>query len=310
MSATAPLLSVPEVDGRTQAALTPAQADAFRAAGLLVIRNLLGREELHALQAQTQTLIDRARAGWDDPDVAYREHELTGERVPHRIEYVIDRTDAGKVLLGHHFILRSVELLQGPGFIPTWDSLVFKNPGAGVAVPWHRDAGTEAAGDARTPIFNVDFYLDRATTDNCVWGIPGTNLWSVADAQAAIERLNRGGFGTEGAIPITMEPGDVILHNILVLHGSRPSLGPLRRVIYYEFRPGPVERQLGPHVPAYAPLKQRVLEACLRRRARCPYTAGETPYQYRIEPGHDFPHLGPNEEPPTFRYPHHEYWRR
>jgi len=45
---------------------------------------------------------------------------------------------------------------------------------------------------------------------------------------AAIERLKSGGFSTEGAIPISMEPGAVNFHNILVLHGARPGLGPLR----------------------------------------------------------------------------------
>jgi hypothetical protein len=65
-----------------------------------------------------------------------------------------------------------------------------------------------------------------------------------------------------------MHPGDVIIHNILVLHGSPAAQSHLRRVIYYEFRPAEVELAIGPHTPEYIPLKQHLLLACLRDRRR------------------------------------------
>jgi hypothetical protein len=35
-----------------------------------------------------------------------------------------------------------------------------------------------------------------------------------------------------------MQPGDVLLHNVMVVHGSPQTVGKqLRRTIYYEFRP-------------------------------------------------------------------------
>lgn len=37
------------------------------------------------------------------------------------------------------------------------------------------------------------------------------------------------GFRTAGAVPIEVEPGDMIMHNILVLHGSSSCNSPLRR---------------------------------------------------------------------------------
>jgi ectoine hydroxylase-related dioxygenase (phytanoyl-CoA dioxygenase family) len=305
----------PVIDAARQDALTQEQADFFRDNGLLVIRNVVRGEELAALQRETQVLVDQARAGCADPDYMYREHEITGERVPFRVEYVIDKCTATKALLGHPFILRSVEQLQGRNFVPTWDSMVFKNPGAGVAIPWHRDAGTgniDTAGstDWKHPIFNVDFYLDRADLSNCLWGILGTNRWSNERADAVISELNAGGFQHgHGAVPIIMEPGDVIFHNITAIHGSPPAQSALRRVLYYEFRPGEVERKMGPHVPIYIPLKQRVLEACLRHRAQAAYAQGEKPFAYDPSPEFRAPELVANERLSTYRYPHHEYWR-
>jgi Protein involved in biosynthesis of mitomycin antibiotics/polyketide fumonisin len=302
----------PIIDARTQDALTDEQAEFFRANGLLVIRNVLSPEELKALQDATLPLVERAEQGTDDPDFFYKDHEMTGERTPFRVEYVIDKTEAGRALLGHPFILRSVEKLQGPNFIPTWDAMVFKRAGMGAAIPWHRDAGVEKSREEIAPIFNVDFYLDEADLSNCLWGILGTHRWPAEEAKALVDRLNAGGqFHTnEGAVPILMQPGDVILHNILAVHGSPAARSGLRRVIYYEFRPAEIESAIGPHTPEYLPLKQRVLLACLKHRAAAPYAAGETPFTYRPTAPFLPPPLAADELPlATYRYPHRDYWR-
>lgn len=309
------MASFPEIDAKRQDCITDAQAQFFRENGLLVIRNVLRGGELKAMQDQTAPLVRKAvEEKPNDPDYAYKKHELTGEQVPFRIEYVIDKTSAGKALLGHPFILKSVEKLQGSNFIPTWDSMVFKREGAGAAIPWHRDAGVGHGAD-RSQIFNVDFYLDGSDLTNCLWGILGSNRWTTEKADATVKRLNDapGSFSTDATCePILMSPGDVIFHNILVLHGSPAAQSKLRRVVYYEFRPGEIERALGPHKPQYIPLKQSVLLSCLRERAQADYASGETPFHYRptadfAPPAHE---TRPTDETPrTFRYPHEEFWR-
>ena len=301
----------PFIDATQQNCITNEQAQFFRDNGLLIIRNVLRGEELQSLREQTSKLVELAMTTDDAPDTAYSAHEISGERVPHRVEYVIDKTVAGKALLGHPFILKSVELLQGRNFVPTWDSMVFKREGAGVAVPWHRDGGTNGMEDALAgrPIFNVDFYLDHSDITNCLWGIPGSNRWTPQEAGAKCRTLNTDGFQTEGAIPILMNPGDVIFHNVLALHGSPPAQSKLRRVLYYEFRPGEVEREVGPHTLEYIPLKQKVLLACLRQRAQTPAAADEERFEYRPDEEFAPPPLGADEELETYRYPHEKFWR-
>jgi len=301
----------PIIDALVQSEITDAQAQFFRDQGLLVIRNLLRGQELRDLQDQTQVLVDRARTLVEDPDYQYREHEISGVRVPYRVEYVIEKSAACRVLLGHPFILRSVEKLQGRNFIPTWDSMVFKNPGNGVSIPWHRDAGTDAVPAERgyqQPIFNVDFYLDEANLSNCLWGILGSNRWPQSQADQVIAELNASGFRHgHGAVPIVLAPGDVIFHNILALHGSPPAQTQLRRVLYFEFRPGEFERETGPHKPEYGPLKQQVLQACLGHRAASPVSAGEVPFVYRPDAAFTPPEA--TRPLPTYRFPHHDWWR-
>ncbi|MGI9111080.1 MAG: phytanoyl-CoA dioxygenase family protein [Gaiellaceae bacterium] len=276
------------------------QARFFRENGYLVLSQLLAAGELEALRAEMQALVMSAVERTGDPDFRYREHALTGEQVLFRIEYVVDKSAACRRLLGHPFVLGSVEKLQGPSFIPTWDSMVFKLEGAGAAIPWHRDAGPEQLLDER-PIFNVDFYLDASDRTNCLWAIPGSHRFGEDEARERLAELSADGFGTGGAVSLELEPGDVLFHDILVLHGSPAAQSRLRRVLYYEFRPIDVELAIGPHTPDYIPLKQQVLAACQRERARA--FPDEEPFRYRPAPA------APPGEPSTFRVPHEEHWQ-
>jgi ectoine hydroxylase-related dioxygenase (phytanoyl-CoA dioxygenase family) len=181
------------VDARTQDAISDEQARYFRNNGLLLIRNAIAPDELKSLQDATYPLYRRAvEERPADPDYCYARHELTGEMTPFRIEYIINKDASGacRRLLGHPFILRSIEKLQGRNFIPTWDSMVFKKEGMGKAIPWHRDSAPYAGADVDNSVaaINVDFYLDGSDMSNCLWGIPGSNRWSTAEADAEIAR--------------------------------------------------------------------------------------------------------------------------
>lgn len=304
MAASTPI--VREVDTRRASAISERDADAFREAGVLVLRGLLGADELAALRVETQALVERAAASRvEDPDFQYRAHPDGGE-VPFRVEYVVDKLPACRALLGHPFVLRSVERLQGRDFIPTWDSMVWKHPGAGAVVEWHRDCDRSQCDEAR-PIFNVDFYLDESDAENGLFALPGSQRWSDEEAaRECAERNAAGAFRTDGACPLPLAPGDALLHDVLLVHGSPPARSTLRRVVYYEFRPADLELRLGPHTAAYVPAKQRVLLACLRARAAEPWAGAEAPYAYA--PSEAFP--APTGDPPaSHRVPHHEYWR-
>jgi dipeptidyl aminopeptidase/acylaminoacyl peptidase len=296
-------------------AITDDETRFFLDNGYLIVRGAIHGEELSRVQA---ALADITAYGSsqvrDDPDFMYAPGHRSGQPVLRRVEYVIDKCEEGKVLLGNPFILRSVEKLMGPDLIPTWDAMVLKMPDEGIVVPWHRDAGTGAVGDR--PIFNVDFYLDEADEQTCVWLIPGSHLWSVervAEWLAARpkETALRDGFVPDGAVPALMQPGDVLFHNILLLHGSPANEGgKLRRVVYYEFRTAHVEEQLGPHVPAYIPLKQKMMLSCIQRRRNASYIPkDEEPFAYHPPAPYNTVAFAPDEKLPTYRFRHHDYWR-
>lgn len=286
-------------------AITDAQAAFFHANGYLILRGFLHSEEFSRLRQGVDNLTEYGKLGVHaDPDFLYGTGDKTGKRVLRRIEYVVDKSDACKVLLGHPYILRSVERLIGRDFVPTWDSLVAKLPAEGVEVPWHRDASPFHVGDA--PIFTVAFYLDRADQDTCLWVLPGSHLWKQSDVDQIVARPV---FSTDGATPLLMDPGDVAFHHVLLLHGSRANHTPkTRRVLYYEFRSARVEAELGPHTPEYIPLKQRVLINCIARRRAAPYVSrDEVPYDY--DPPAPWTLTGVDVPLASLRIPHEAYWR-
>ena len=270
------------------------------------------------MQEQTLPFVKRAvEERPNDPDYFYRKNPVTGEQVPFRVEYIIDKTHAAKALLGHPFILRSIEKLQGKNFVPTWDSMVFKTEGNGAAIPWHRDAAPydESLGvDNDVAAINVDFYLDGSDLTNCLWGILGSNRWAANEAAEKVKALNRGvekgEFATDAmTVPLPMNPGDVIFHNTLALHGSPPAQSKLRRVVYFEFRPGEVELAHGPHTRAYLPIKRNVLLNCLRIRQSQLFARDEHQFAYQSTDT-DFAGTVPAELEATFRHPHEAYWKK
>jgi ectoine hydroxylase-related dioxygenase (phytanoyl-CoA dioxygenase family) len=121
--------------------------------------------------------------------------------------------------------------------------------------------------------------------------------------------IKRPGFSTEGAVAVPMRPGDVLFHDILLVHASPASQVPaLRRVVYYEFRTAHVESALGPHTPEYIPLKQRVLLDCVERRGEAAFARDEEPFRYAPPPPFGV-EWTPGTRLPTHRYEHGRYWR-
>ncbi len=295
--------------------LSEEQIRSFHNNGYLIIRSGLYASELEKLQRATADIVAHGSSQVrDNPDYKYSEGHSSGKPVLHRIDYIIDKCAECKVLLGNPFILRATEQIMGKDLIPTWDAVVVKLPGEGIIVPWHRDAATTCVGDRA--IFNVDYYLDAADNDTCVWVVPGSHLWKTERVEAwladhAQTDKTREDFESSGAMPAIMQPGDIMFHNILVLHGSpQNTSNNTRRVIYYEFRTAHVEEELGPHTPEYIPLKQKVLQACIHRRKSSDYIPSEErPYLYDPPAPYNRTRLTAGDEPKSYRVHHADYWR-
>jgi hypothetical protein len=244
--------------------ISQAEIDAYRRDGVLLIRGVIGGDELARLRAAADAVteaavahgrrLDRERGTiqlnddhgfteWQEID----EHLFLygrgpgGERVFRRAEGMFARDPIFGLVSANPDLRQIVEAIVDQPTVAANDSLVVKMPGAGAAVPWHRDpsgdALIESLGDASGD-FTCDVYIDRSTVENgCVWALPGSHRAEGAAAIAArsIDPLD---FTTPGAVPLEAEPGDVLLHSTGVLHGSPTNTSAaLRRTFYIHYRP-------------------------------------------------------------------------
>jgi hypothetical protein len=213
--------------------LTPEQLQFFDDFGYLILRNWIPDRLLQKLQAAGSSWIEQ---GWnvqaDSPDFTdYRFAERPNGRVMYRVDYLHNKgIPASLELLGSPYVLGVAESMCGRNFVPTYESMVFKQEGDGEAIPWHQDA----VHPRKWRIFNYDLYLDASRIGGgALRVIPGSShqkhdVCQVADIY---------GWNHPEAIDVEMEPGDVLLHDVMVLHGSERVQGKaLRRTIYYEFR--------------------------------------------------------------------------
>lgn len=80
-----------------------------------------------------------------------------------------------------------------------------------------------------------------------------------------------------------MAPGDVLLHDVMVVHGSEQTQGnPLRRTMYYEFRAAEEIIEEGPWDATWVDRRLRLLPLALRRYKQA--FPNQTQFQWNVEP--------------------------
>ena len=124
-------------------------------------------------------------------------------------------------LYGHPELLAVAAAVNGEDFVPFADALFIKEPGRGASVAWHQDGVTHWESpewDQGSHGFNFMAQLYGCTPANGVWVVPGSHRLGKVDikakvAEAGTERLS-------DAVPMVCAPGDVVISNRQVLHGS------------------------------------------------------------------------------------------
>jgi hypothetical protein len=253
----------PAPPGTVHSAMDDSALGAYRRDGFVVLRGLLGEAELAMLRAASdRVLADAVRYGreldaqrpvelradhgfhdWDEIDDRFflYARDSEGRRVWRRAEQMWRRDVAFRAIAANPRIVAAVERAVGAPVLPGNDSMVVKMPGAGAAVPWHRDPpGVELirrAGDASAD-FVTDVYVDQSTRENgCVWALPGSHRHT--------EDVEPESYDRPDAVALEAQPGDVVLHSTGVLHGSPPNRSASMRRTFYVHYGSREELQVG-----------------------------------------------------------------
>ena len=256
--------------------------------GYVICRGVLHADELENFRKESARLIDEITSGGPADRMCGR----GPEGIPYYLNYLhANPNDFSLRLLAHPFVGDLLTRMVGEDFIPCYESLVFKLPQNGSSVPWHRD-GNPAEGDER--IFNIDIYPDRSTMENsCVWVIPGSHRWTPERASEMVQR-GRQNFDLPGAVPAEMEPGDVLLHHVKVLHGSTVNhSAELRRVVYFDNRAVSWNDRYHWFKPEVMEKRCRLYQYALHQRKTRPYPSDDETFDYTPPPG--LPHWAPGD---------------
>ena len=132
---------------------------------------------------------------------------------------------------GHPQLLKVAAAINGEDFVPFSEALFIKEPGKGASVAWHRDGVTHWD----NPKWNKDIHgfnfmaqLFGCTAANGVWVVPGTHKTKTIDIKEMVAKA--GSVRLPDAVPMICDPGDVVISNRQVLHGSFANTSPDWRV--------------------------------------------------------------------------------
>jgi ectoine hydroxylase-related dioxygenase (phytanoyl-CoA dioxygenase family) len=237
--------------------LTDEQIEFFDREGYLILRQWITGDLLARLQEAGRHWIALGNGAEEGhPDYAFAQREIG--RVFFRVDYLHDKGRSASLdMLGSPQVLGVAESLCGPNFIPTYESMVFKNEGDGEAIRWHQDA----VHSRKTRVFNYDLYLDHSRAGAGALRVIPKGQTSIIDACGLEAEF---GWDHPDAIDVEMEPGDVLLHDVMVPHGSARTLGAsLRRTIYYEFRATEMIEEEGPWDKTWVDERRSLIPAAI-----------------------------------------------
>ena len=207
--------------------LSAAEIAAYRRDGIVVPCRALPANELARLRSALDQLIA------DNPEV--RPEKLVSAHVERSAEG-IKGNQAFLEIAHHDAVLDAVEQLIGPDII-LWGCQVFAKPGGdGMEVPWHQDGQYWPIRPLAT--CTAWIAIDASTTENgCLRVIPGSHLRHEMRSHHRSDRadvvldqeLDADAFDESSARDVELQPGEMSLHDVYLVHGSRANTSPRRR---------------------------------------------------------------------------------
>ncbi len=189
--------------------------------GFVILRGVYGDSFLRRIRKMTDEVIEFFNSDRFDPFEKYYLKHRTDQGVLYDL---YQRFPEYQTMAKNELILDTLESVLGPNIFMYENSLVYKPPGKRNGVPFHQDFISRP----NEPIKYVAWMaLDKITKDNgCLYAIPGSHKngflkWHRVKGETHHDRIVPGQFDENDAVALEMEPGDVLVFNMLVVHGSK-----------------------------------------------------------------------------------------
>ncbi|NHN27161.1 phytanoyl-CoA dioxygenase family protein [Flavobacterium jejuense] len=198
--------------------ITSEQFNQFKEEGFVKITDCLSTELLKKLQL----FIDEVVA--DENDTQKVTLQVDDKKFVTNIQLLGYKNNLTCLeLLASPFLLEVAQTICGADFFCLQEFAVIKNLGDNLPVLWHQDMIHQRTGYC----FMVGVYLDDANTnDGALKVIPKSH----------ISNKNICDVIKEEYVEIPMQAGDILVHDMMLVHSSEPlQVNQKRRVVYFEF---------------------------------------------------------------------------
>ena len=155
----------------------------------------------------------------------------TREGIPLKLLYPLSKYEDFVGFLGRKEVREIVDaLLPRQDSVLTWEDVLIKMPSVGAGVGVHQDIGLDAV---RGTVHSLGISL-HPDGENPVFFLPGSHRLGPLTATAVGELWRE---CQDRFCPVVTQPGDVVIHNVHVLHYSEPNRSSKPRATWYlEFR--------------------------------------------------------------------------
>ena len=155
------------------------------------------------------------------------------EQTVYLILGVLQYSEALLRLYAHPNFLKLAASLNGEDFVPFNEAMFIKQPGLGASVAWHQDGVTHwdnPEWDSSIHGYTFHAQLYGCTAANAVWAVPGSHRLGKIDISDWV--ADNGSERLPDAVPYICDPGDVVIHNRQLVHGSFANTSPDWRVSF------------------------------------------------------------------------------
>lgn len=245
----------PEAQSHDLSLLAPEHAEGWRRDGFFILRGLVDPETCRRMSAAVIDLF----TGAESDGRSFSGHHLGKDGViaveeAARVDSGIDadqrmsklfnihRMSPFREFASHPEVLRALHAILGPDVSVFNSQYIFKNPGVW-GQPWHQDSLYYRFD--LMPQVGCWLATTRATVENgCLFVAPGSHVEPihevVPDARpgANLGYLEVVDYDFSGAVPVLMEPGDVLIFHSFLMHKSNDNTSSERRsaLVYHYAR--------------------------------------------------------------------------
>lgn len=208
--------------------LTSDEIETYKTTGYVVLRDVLSAERVAQLRAAADHFevlaqdLDESSNVIELDDVASR--AAGGQRI-RRIKSPHLNHDEFAAQLRDPLLLDKVEQLIGPNIRWHHTKVNAKQPSGSGHVEWHTDWGYYP--HTNCDLLEISIPLDPSTIESgCLYALPGSHRGPALDHTENgifVGAVPAGSFDVEETEPIVLQPGDISMHHVRLLHGSGPN---------------------------------------------------------------------------------------